>query len=149
LHDGLSLRALHLGLAGLSDLGELARTEQLEQTMTVLSRFIARMRGREPYSRRGPLPRGKPAVPQPFDAAQMRLVLQLEEMHHGDRGRAALLLESFAMTGVFSAAQRSMIASLLSLGHDDLLRTLFDCASTGAARRVIGEELLRENVSLL
>lgn len=117
--------------------------------MEVISRLVARIRGRAFYSRRGTLrvPGGNPAVPQAFDAAQMKLVLQLDEIHHDDRGQAALLLESCTLAGVFSAAQRSMISSLLSLDHDDLLRTLFDCASTSEARNVVGEELMREKLS--
>lgn len=117
--------------------------------MKVISRLVARIRGCEPYSRRGTLPVGNPAVPQPFNAAQMKLVLQLDEMHHGDRRQAALLLEACTLAGVFSAAQRSMISSLLRLDHDDLMRTLFDCASTSEARNVVGEELLRERMALV
>lgn len=39
-----------------------------------------------------------------------------------------------------------MISSLLGLQHDDLMRTLLDCASTDDARRVVGEELLRRKL---
>ena len=108
-----------------------------------MSRFAARIRGRAPYFRVAEPLKTNPAIPQSFDAAQVKLVLQLDELHHDDPAQAALMLESCVSAEVFSEAQQSMIASLLSLEHDDLLRTLFDCASTDEARRVVGEELLR------
>ena len=116
--------------------------------MKVIARLVARIHGGELHSRRHTPPTSIPAVPQPFNPAQMKLVLQLDEMHHGDQTQAALLLEAYALAGVFSAAQRSMISSLLSLEHDDLILTLFDCASTNEARFAIGEEL-REKLSRL
>jgi hypothetical protein len=108
-----------------------------------MSRFAARIRGCAPYLRVAEPLKTNPEIPQSFDAAQVKLVLQLDELHHDDPAQAALMLECWVSAEVFSAAQHSMIASLLTLEHDELLQTLFDCASTNAARRVVGEELLR------
>ena len=109
-----------------------------------ISALVARIRGRAPHSRRAIRTGSNPAVPQAFNAAQMELVLQLDEMHRGDRAQAALLLESWTLAGHFSAAQQSMISNLLRLEHEDLMRTLFDCASNIEASNVVAEELLRE-----
>ncbi|PSL82200.1 hypothetical protein C7T35_22920 [Variovorax sp. WS11] len=108
-----------------------------------MSRFAARIRGLAPYFRVAQPRKTNPVIPQSFDAAQVKLVLRLGELHRDDPAHAAQMLESWVLAEVFSAAQQSMIASLLRLEHDDLLQTLFDCASTDEARRVVGEELLR------
>ena len=108
-----------------------------------MSRFAARIRGCAPYFRVAEPLKTTPVIPQSFDAAQVKLVLQLDELHHDDPAKAALMLEYWVSAEVISAAQQSMIASLLALERDDLLQTLFDCASTNEARRVVGEELLR------
>jgi hypothetical protein len=108
-----------------------------------MSRLAARIRGRAPDFRDAEPLKIHPAIPQSFDAAQVQLVLQLGELHQDDPGQAALMLESWVQRKVFSAAQQSLIESLWVLERDDLLQTLFDCASTHEARRVIGEELLR------
>lgn len=121
----------------------------LRKTMKVISSLVARIRESGPYPWRATHLGSNPAVPQPFNAAQMKLVLQLDEIHHGDQTQAALLLESCTLAGVFSEAQRSMISNLLSLERDDLMLTLIDCASTAEARCVVGEELLREKLSHL
>lgn len=112
----------------------------------IMSGLSARIRGCAPYFRRAKPLRTNPAVPQSFNAAQVMLVLQLNEIHDDDPAQAALMLESWGLAGLFSAAQRSMISSLLRLEHDDLMQTLFDCASTNEARRVAGEELLQKKL---
>jgi BioD-like phosphotransacetylase family protein len=108
-----------------------------------MSRIAARIRGCAPYFRRVTPPKTNPAIAQSFNAAQVKLVLQLDQLHHDEPAQAATVLESWVGAGVFSAAQQSVITSLLRLEHDDLLRTLLDCAATNEARRVVGEELLR------
>ena len=115
-----------------------------ERMRKIMSGLTARIRGCDPYFRRAAPLRDNPAVPQSFNAAQVKLVLQLNEIHDDDPAQATLMLESWGMAAIFSAAQRSLISSLLSLEHDDLMQTLFDCASTNEARRVVGEELLKK-----
>jgi hypothetical protein len=112
----------------------------------IMSGLTARIRGCAPYFRRATPLSTHPAIPQSFNAAQLKLVLQLNEIHDDDPAQAALVLESWGLAGIFSAAQRSMISSLLRLEHDDLMQTLFDCASTNEARRVVAEELLQEKL---
>lgn len=129
---------VHDGCSSISSFGDAGKAMQ-----KAMSRLAARIRGRAPYFRVAEPLKTNPVIPQSFDAAQVKLVLHLAELHHDDPTQAALMLESWVLGNVFSEAQQSMIASLLALERDDLLQTLFDCASTNEARRVVGEELLR------
>jgi hypothetical protein len=101
----------------------------------IMSRLTARMRRCAPFFQRATPLRTHPQIPQSFNSAQVKLVLQLSEVHDNDPAQAALMLESWTLAGLFSVTQRSMISSMLGLEHDDLMRTPFDCASTNEARR--------------
>ncbi|MBT2326390.1 hypothetical protein J7E62_29160 [Variovorax paradoxus] len=112
----------------------------------IMSGLTARIQGCAPYVRRVTPLRTNPAVPQSLNAAQVKLVLQLKKIHDDDPAQAAVMFDSWESAGIFSGAQLSMISSILGLEHDDLMRTLLDCASTDDARRVVGEELMRKNL---